>query len=166
MMDADIQTLYEYNRWANARVVKAVSRLSVEQFTRDLGSSFPSIRDTLVHILFAEWLWLERWKGTSPTVMFDPAEFPSVDVVKEKWREVESDCISFVRGLTAARLDTVVRYTNMDDETLEFRLGDMMKHVVNHSSYHRGQIVTMLRQLGAEPSATDLLEFLHEKRYG
>ena len=79
MMDvADIQELYRYNQWANDRAFEAASGLTLEEFTRDLGNSYPSVRDTLTHIVWAEWIWLQRWKGTSPQHRFDPAEFPDV----------------------------------------------------------------------------------------
>ena len=66
----DIQLLFEYDRWANNRVLRAVSALSDEQFTRDLGGSFPSVRDTLVHILGGEWGWLTYWKEPSPSLNY------------------------------------------------------------------------------------------------
>ncbi len=66
----DIQLLYEYDRWANNRVLQAVSALSDEQFTRDLGGSFTSVRDTLAHIISGEWGWLAYWKAPSPDAAF------------------------------------------------------------------------------------------------
>ena len=68
MIKDDIQLLYEYDRWANGRVLQAASALSPEQFTRDLGGSFVSVRDTLVHIIRSEWGWLTYWKSTSWSV--------------------------------------------------------------------------------------------------
>ena len=65
MTNDDIQLLYEYDRWANNSVLQAVSTLSVEEFTRDLGGSFRSVRDTLVHIIGGEWGWLTIWKEPS-----------------------------------------------------------------------------------------------------
>src|SRR5258708_15635818 len=65
MTKDDIQLLYEYDRWANSRVLQALSALSDEQFTRDLGGSFRSARDTLVHIIAGEWGWITYWKEPS-----------------------------------------------------------------------------------------------------
>ena len=70
MTKDDIHLLYEYDRWANNRVLQAVSTLSLEEFTRDLGGSFRSVRDTLVHIIGCEWGWLTIWKEPSPSSAF------------------------------------------------------------------------------------------------
>lgn len=70
MNPKDFQILYDYNRWANARVHDAVAKLTAEQYTHDLSNSFLSVRDTLTHILAAEWIWLKRWQGESPKFSF------------------------------------------------------------------------------------------------
>jgi DinB family len=92
MMDvADIQELYRYNQWANDRVFEAVSGLVLTEFTRDLGNSYPSVRDTLTHIVRAEWMWLQRWKGTSPQHKFDATEFSHVKVLNTRWSELKAE---------------------------------------------------------------------------
>ena len=163
MNKIDIEQLFEYNRWANAKVLSAASRLSPEQFTKDLSNSFPSVRDTLVHMVWAEWIWLMRWRGESPKIIFDPADFPTVARLQEKWREVEIGQEGIIDALTEASLAKVIAYINTKGEEWEYPLGHMMQHVVNHASYHRGQITTMLRQLGAEAVNTDYLLFFDEK---
>ncbi len=157
-----IDVLYKYNRWANSRVLTASLKLTAEQFAKDLGSSHPSVRDTLTHILFGEWLYLQRWKGNSPRSRWNAGDFPTVGALKERWAEVEQELHDFVRTLTEERLGTVIRYTNLSGEPFEYILGVQMLHLVNHSTYHRGQIATLLRQLGAKPTATDLLVFYDE----
>jgi uncharacterized damage-inducible protein DinB len=156
----DIQDLYEYNRWANARVLDAVSKLKPEQFTKDLQSSHRSVRDTVAHLLAAEWIWLERWKGVSPGALLDPNEFTSVEAVRTRLSKVEGECAEFIDGLTDQSLDAAITYTNTRGEQWTYPLGQMLQHVANHSSYHRGQVVTMLRQLGAEVYPVDLLVFM------
>jgi len=159
-MDVErIRALYEFNRWANAEVLDAVSALRPEQWTRDLKNSFPSVRNTLVHILWAEWIWLRRWKGVSPKSVFDPTEFATVDLLRTKWLEVEREQADFVTGLSEESLRAVIDYVNTRGESFAYPLWQMLQHVVNHSTYHRGQITMMLRQLGATPVATDLLVF-------
>jgi uncharacterized damage-inducible protein DinB len=159
MNKSDLTLLYNYNCWANARVLDAVSKLAAEQFTRSMGNSFSSVRDTLTHIMSAEWIWLRRWKGTSPQAMLDPADYPRLDVLRTKWGEIEQEQAAFINGLPETSLETVIAYVNTKGETWRYPLGQMMQHVVNHSSYHRGQITTMLRQLGAEAVSTDFLLF-------
>lgn len=162
-MIGEIRELYAYNRWANHRLLDAASRLGPEAFTKDLGSSFPSVRDTLAHILAAEWIWLERWRGRSPTGPPDAWDLSTPDAIRGAWAEVERDRQAFLAGLDDAAPGREIAYRNTGGEPFEQPLGQMLRHVVNHSSYHRGQVVTMLRQLGAEPPATDLILFYRER---
>jgi uncharacterized damage-inducible protein DinB len=157
-----IQELYRYNAWANGRVFGAASSLGPEDFTRDLGNSYPSVRDTLLHIVWAEWLWLQRWNGVSPKDIFHAADFPNLDAVKARWLEVDLEHRAFLDVLTDERLLAVVRYVNLEGPTWEYLLWRQMYHVVNHSTYHRGQLTTMLRQLQAAPVPTDFLVFHDE----
>src|SRR5215468_6893717 len=120
MNKQDIQFLFEYDRWANDRVLKAVSALSTEQFTRDLGGSFRSVRDTLVHILGGQWIWLAYWKKPSRTArfltdlrtrldnLFHPDAFPNVATVRLKWAEIEKEQTEFVNRLTEAALEKML----------------------------------------------------------
>ena len=158
-----IQVLYDYNKWANARVLDAVSKLNSEQFTRDLENSFRSVRETLVHTLSAEWIWLERWKGISPKSMLAATELTDVQAIESRWGIVESERAEFIRSLTPERLQTVISYVNTRGQTFAYPLWQMMVHVVNHSTYHRGQITTLIRQVGGKPVATDLLVFYDAK---
>ena len=160
MMDVpEIRELYAFNRWANERVLHGVAGLTVQEFTRDLASSYRSVRDTLIHILWAEWIWLQRWKGNSPRNVFDATEFPTVSVLRARWSEHEVEQRAFVESVTAERLGEVVAYVNLRGQTWRYPLWREMYHVVNHSTYHRGQITTMLRQLDKTPGATDFLDF-------
>ena len=168
MTKDDIQLLFEYDRWANNRVLQAVSALTVEQFTRDLGS-FHSVRDTLVHIIGGEWGWLTIFNEPSPGLtfatdlwtrqgtLFAPSAFPDVASVRLKWAEIERDQIAFVNRVTKESLQRMLPL-----RTTQISLAHLMQHLVNHSTYHRGQIALMMRQLAARPLATDFLMFLLE----
>lgn len=163
MNKQDIEQLYEYDRWANAKTLAVAARLTAAQFTADLASSHASVRDTLAHILAAEWIWLMRWRGTSPKALLAPTDFPSLESLRAKWAEIENEQAEFIATLTDETLATVIVYTNTKGEEWAYPLGDLMQHLVNHSSYHRGQVTTLLRQLGAEAVSTDLLYFLDAK---
>jgi uncharacterized damage-inducible protein DinB len=166
MTKDDIQLLYEYDRWANNRVLHVVSKLTVEQFTRDLGGSFHSVRDTLVHIVSGEWIWLAYWKETSHSsafladlrkrrdALFDPGVFPNVAAVHLKWAEIEKEQVEFVNHLTNESLERMLPL-----RTTQTSLAHLMQHLANHSTYHRGQVALMMRQLDAEPIATDFHVF-------
>ena len=159
---ATIQELYRYNRWANHRAREALAKLPHEDFTRDLGNSYPSLRDTAVHIAWAEWIWLERWKGTSPRSVFQVSDFPTVDALETKWSEVERGQVTLLDTLPAERLRDVVPYVNLQGHTWRYPLWRQMVHVVNHSTYHRGQLTTMLRQVKAQVVTTDFLVYHDE----
>jgi uncharacterized damage-inducible protein DinB len=171
MTKDDIQLLYEYDRWANNRVLQVVSALSAEQFTHDLGGSFRSVRDTLVHIIGGEWIWLAYWKEPSHSSMlladlrkrrdalFNPDAFPNVAAVQSKWAEVEKEQAEFVTRVTNESLEKMLPF-----RTTQIRLAHLMQHLANHSTYHRGQVALMMRQLDAEPLATDFHVFLVEGR--
>jgi uncharacterized damage-inducible protein DinB len=158
----DIQLLYEYNRWANARVLDAVAVLTREEFTKDLSNSYRSVRGTLTHIMWGEWIWLMRWKDISPKTVFDPADYPNLSSLRTQWQEIDQERRDFIYGLTDDSLERVIAYTNTKGEEWQYPLQHMIQHITNHSSYHRGQVTTLLRQLGVEPAATDLLLFFDE----
>lgn len=167
MNKEDIQLLFEYDRWANHSVLQAASTLSAEQFTRDLGGSFASVRDTLVHIVSGEWGWLTIWKESALTsefvtelwdrigLTFDPKAYCDIASVRLKWAEVEREQIEFVNGVTDESLARMLPV-----RTTHLSLGHLMQHMANHSTYHRGQVSLMMRQLGAQPVATDFARFL------
>jgi uncharacterized damage-inducible protein DinB len=167
----DIQLLYQYDRWANNRVFQAVSALTVEQFTRDLGGAFRSVRDTLVHIIAGEWIWLAYWRElshgpallvelrTKRDALFNPATFQNVAAVQSKWAELEREQAQFVSCLTRESLEQM-----LPARETQLSLAHLMQNLANHSTYHRGQIALMMRQLDAEPPATDFHVFLAEGR--
>jgi uncharacterized damage-inducible protein DinB len=159
MQPETIRELYVYNHWANQRVLASITPLSAGQFTRSMGNSFGSVRDKVAHILGAEWIWLERWLGRSPRALLPAAEFPTVASIRERWATVEQDRNRFIQTLTPAKLQETVAYINTRSEPFSYLLWQQMAHVVNHSTYHRGQVTTLLRQLGAEPQNTDFLTY-------
>ena len=156
---ADARSLVAYARWANALILTAAARLSAEALTRDLQSSFPSVRDTLVHTLWSEWIWLERLRGRSPREVFDPAGFPTVADIRARWSPVE-DGYAAVLDPPDVDLARPVTYTNRKGEEWTYPVGQILRHVMNHGTHHRGQLVTMLRQLGEVPPTTDFLVFV------
>jgi uncharacterized damage-inducible protein DinB len=165
----DIQLLYEYDRWANNRVLEAASTLSAEEFTRDLGGSFCSVRDTLLHIIGGEWIWLAYWNASSLSsafltdlrarrdALFGPDAFPNLPAVRLKWAEVEKEQTEFLNQITNELLERMLPFRSK-----QVRLAHLMQHVANHSTYHRGQVALMMRQLDAKPATTDFHEFLTE----
>jgi uncharacterized damage-inducible protein DinB len=180
---ADIQTLYAYNRWANERLFAALEKLNHHQFTAAIQSSFPSIRETVFHILFAEWLWLKRWQGTSPrSTLADPdaspatwstltpggtptmKELETLPALKSFADSIEQERQELLRGLNEERLHAPSQFSDMAGTPYAEPLVQLMQHLVNHSTYHRGQVTTMLRQIGGEAASLDMLYFFRESR--
>jgi uncharacterized damage-inducible protein DinB len=157
-----VHTLYTYDRWANGQLLPAACKLTQEQFTRELGSSFPSVRDTLVHIISAQWVWLQRWKGNSLKRHFDTATFPTCEAIKSWLGEVENEQAKFLESLTQEALLAPLEYTNFEGKSFNEPLWQQMVHRVNHSTYHRGQVITMLRQLGAKAAQLDMIFYFRE----
>ncbi len=177
----DIQTLYAYNRWANERLFSALEKLNERQFTATVQSSFPSIRETVFHILFAEWLWLKRWQGTSPrSTLTDPDASPAtwstltpggtpamkdletLTALRSFADSIEQERQEFLRGLNEDKLQAPLQFSDMVGTPYSEPLVQLMQHLVNHGTYHRGQVTTMLRQTGGEAASLDMLYFFRE----
>jgi uncharacterized damage-inducible protein DinB len=167
-----IGTLYRYNAWANDRVLDAVAPLPPDAFLHDLGNGSGSVRDTLTHIVWSEWIWLQRWNGETQLVfqpadfarapaglVFSPADFPNVDSLRERSKAVEQGIAEFLGRLDPGRLEAVSEYTLVTGETWRCPLWRQLYHGVNHSSYHRGQVAMMLRQLSYLPASTDFVSY-------
>jgi uncharacterized damage-inducible protein DinB len=163
MTPQEMRLLYDYNAWANRRSLEAASVLTPEKFVQPMGSSFGSVRDTLAHIWGAEWIWLERFQGRSPSSLPDATQFPDMAILRERWDELAMRLLGFVRDLTQTDLDRVFEYKTLKFGVYRNPLWESMQHLANHGTYHRGQVTTLLRQLGAQPIATDLMHFYRER---
>jgi uncharacterized damage-inducible protein DinB len=158
----DVRLLYGFNSWANQRTREACAQLTPDQFTKNLGSSFSSVRDTLAHLLGAEWIWVERWLGRTPEVFPKAADFPDLASLERRWAEIERELAAYIASLKPEDLDRVLHYKTMAGTPMEGALWQMLQHLVNHGSYHRGQVATLLRQLGAKPNSTDMIGYYRE----
>jgi uncharacterized damage-inducible protein DinB len=160
----EARTLVNYTYWARDRVLAAVDGLSTDQFTSAVNSSFGSVRDTLVHVLSAESVWLSRWKSEVRAGMLIAAEFPDTSTLRQTWLEEETKMRAFFETMDDGGLAQVIEYKAFNGQPFSNPLYQMLQHVVNHGSYHRGQITTLLRQLGAAPpKPLDLIAFYREQ---
>jgi uncharacterized damage-inducible protein DinB len=160
----DLRTLLDYHYWARDRLLDALDPLTSEQFNRDLGSSFKSVRETIVHVYAAEWAWHARWLGQSPSALMTIDPFPDVVAVRRAWTDHETKMRAFLESLGEAGLTRVFEYTLLSGQPGSSPFWQMLQHVVNHASYHRGQVTTMLRQLGASPAKSmDMIAYYRSK---
>jgi uncharacterized damage-inducible protein DinB len=163
MMIDDLQHLLEYHYWARDRILDAVTPLTAEQYSRDLSSSFRSIQATLAHTYSAEWAWHLRWEGRSPAALLPADQFPDVASLRAAWIDLEARVHAFLASAGPEAPARRFQYTLLSGAPGASTLQQMVQHVVNHATYHRGQVTTMLRQLRAEPpKSMDLIAFWRE----
>ena len=160
MNKQDILTLYKYNQWANAKIVNAASHMTQEQYLAPASFPHGGLQGTLIHTLFAEWLWRQRWNGISPAIRFKPEEFPTFESLRTRWAVEERHLMDFVDGLSDERLNTAFNYTNIAGKPLTKILWQAMAHVVNHGTQHRTEAAAMLTELGHSPGDIDFIYFL------
>ena len=162
---SDIRHLFDYTEWANDLAMEAADELPDEYLLRDFGISHKSILGTLTHMAGAEWIWLERWHGRSPAKaeawsMWTPAACGDLATLNDRWMDVVLLRAQFISAMDEARLEAELPFKLLSGDPSSMRLVDQMRHVANHSTMHRGQVVGMIRQLGIEPPSTDLLFYL------
>ena len=162
MNKQDILLLYNYNQWANAKILDAAANLTPEQFTAPATFPHGGLRGTLVHALSAEWIWRTRWEGTSPTYMLKAQEFPDFPSLRARWAEEEMRLMNFVSGVPEERLDNTFDYTNTAGKRFTRILWHAMAHLVNHGTQHRTEAAAMLTDFGCSPGDIDLIFFVSE----
>jgi len=156
----DISKLFAYGRWANAQVLDSAASLGAEEFTRQIGGSFGSVQGTLAHLYSADWVWLERFHGRSPRGLPEPEEVAVLTALRARWKKVEDGLRDFTDGLTLERIAQPLSFASVKGDPFTYALGDTLIHLANHGTYHRGQVATLLRQLGKSPASTDYLCYL------
>jgi uncharacterized damage-inducible protein DinB len=130
MNQHDMQLWYEYNRWANARILGAAAKLTEEQYLAPGTFPHGGVRGTLVHALFAEWVWRLRWQGTAPDYRYrlQPEDFPTFASLHARWAEEESLLGEFVAALTDKKLEAEFDYTSTDGGRHRRLLWETMAH--------------------------------------
>lgn len=158
----ELRFLYDYNTWAMQRVLEAAGRLRLQQFVAG-QDGYDAIRDLLVHTVWAQWLWLERCRGGSATVLWQPGEFPYVATLAARWREVDAVTHDFLNKLTEDDLERVINYQNFAGETWRYPVWQALLHQANHAHQHRSEAALLLTRAGSSPGSLDLLVFEDER---
>jgi len=153
----ELADLYAYNAWANDRMLASVEDLSGEEYARVLGGGWPSVADTLAHLASATRAWDERFGGRSPERLLTAADLPKLEDAAAMLRAADAALADRVRASSAAERESILSYMNLQGVTKRVPAWAVFRHAVNHASYHRGQIASMVRRLGKEPKATDLV---------
>ena len=157
MTVTDLRALFEYSNWANGKFFDVLSQLTDEQFIQPVAGSYGSIRNTLVHVLSAEWGWLDRCGGTARGPALKASDYPTLASVRARWRQVEGHVREFLAGLRDEDLERVVEFSIGNGPKQVMRLGELLHHAAMHGVHHRGQVALLLRSLGYTPGNVDIL---------
>jgi uncharacterized damage-inducible protein DinB len=158
-------THLRYHRWATERVLDEINAMPAEQLAKDLKGSFPSIYDTLAHIYQADAIWWDRLSGRVTGTRDDYPAPGCTWELKEAWMTLHDKMIDWAMGLSDEDWLRQMSYKTLSGMSMVTPVWEMVLHVVNHGSYHRGQVTTMIRQLGSKPVNLDLIGFYRE-HYG
>ena len=162
MNKQDILTFYQYNQWANARILNAASNVTQEQYLAPASFPHGGLRGTLVHALFAGWIWRKRWEGISPTSRMRLEDFPTFEFLQARWLEEEKQLMDFADSVTDERLNNLFHYNNTAGQPFSRILWQAMAHVVNHGTQHRTEAAAILTDFGHSPGDLDFIYFLSD----
>jgi uncharacterized damage-inducible protein DinB len=153
-----LETLYDYNYWANKRYLAVAETLTEEQLFRKQGHSWDSVHAVLVHMMSSERMWPQRWRGEK-TIFLEPRDFPTFASVSKYWVDVEKDMRGFIAGQTEQTLVHAVSYTNPKGETFTLPLWQMMAHVPNHNTHHRGELAAMFTLMDISHPEEEVVQY-------
>jgi uncharacterized damage-inducible protein DinB len=156
--------MFDYGYWANRKLFEVVSKLTPEQFLQPVAGSYGSVRNTLVHMLSAEWGWLSRCGGPQRGDTLKADDYPTFDSVLRLWTKVEGYMRQFLSELEGEDLKRNVEFALPQNEKRSMALGEVMQHAAVHGIHHRGQVALLLRQLGYVPGNFDMLFYYGDRR--
>lgn len=159
-----ILRLYAYHHWAEDRLLDALASVTAEQLDKPWGGSFHTGRGLLNHVLGADRIWVERWNGRSPKSIPELPRTSGGRDFRAEWENVKGDQRRFLDALSPDQLGSELTYINIKGEQWTYPFADILMHVVNHGTYHRGQLTHLLRDLGLAAPSTDYLVFLNDAR--
>lgn len=151
--------LYDFNEWANERTIASLRALPEADYVRDLGGSWPSLRATFVHVAGATDAWAERFGGKDVLVLPKETDLPKFDDAVRVLVAAQEKHRKHLKNLTRDKLERPFSWTNLSGEVKTSPFEIVVRHVVNHQTYHRGQIASMVRRVGGKPIATDMVRW-------
>jgi uncharacterized damage-inducible protein DinB len=154
-----IQQSCDYSYWANHRYFAVAEGLTAEQLHRIQGHSWGDVHAILVHMMSSEWIWLQRWQGSSPKGHLNKDDFPRLDSLKEHWNKIEADLRAFLAAQTADSLESVITYNNLSGETFHVPLWQMFMHIANHETHHRGELAGMFALMNVPHPEDEMIQY-------
>jgi uncharacterized damage-inducible protein DinB len=149
----------EYSNWASRRLVDAAGILPADDLTRDFGTADRNILGTLVHIYAADRVWLARIRNNPPARFMDTDKDMRLEVLRYDWPRLLEDWLNWATGLTDESASARVHYTDLKGNPYETPIWQIVLHVVNHATHHRGQVSGFLRTMGHTPPPLDLMAY-------
>lgn len=147
----------KYNHWMNCRIFAVCAGIPDADRRRDLGAFFKSIHATLDHIYYGDVAWMNRFSGQAPGVDIGQQLNPTFDGLKAAREAMDEAIIEWAEQLDETWLKEEFRYTsNVDGKTRVLPAWVLVTHLFNHQTHHRGQVTTLIKQLGYEPGVTDI----------
>jgi len=165
-MKAHFEQMARYNAWANARLYKMAGMLTDELYRRDVGAYFKSLHGTLNHLMTADRIWLFRLTGSGdhPSAL-DAIVFDDLPSLTNARRVEDERIINYVQGLEEKHFEDMLEYKTLAGTPNKQCIREILAHVFNHQTHHRGQAHTILTVLGvSEPDPLDLLIMQRERR--
>ncbi|HRN73085.1 MAG TPA: DinB family protein [Ginsengibacter sp.] len=152
--------LAAYRKWANRQIIDTLKTVPEEVLSRDMNDSFGGIRNTLFHLLLSEHIWWDR-------IRLQENISPPSDSLKKDFAKMTREILKFsdawmelIEEASENRLQHVFEYRNSKKEAFKQPLYEVLLHILNHQTYHYGQIITMLREQGIDKlPATDFIKF-------
>ena len=158
-----LENLTKYNVWANNRICEIIKPVDKKLLEKDLHASFKSIRGTLYHLWGAEWIWFERLHGKSPMDWPGSKFKGNFDEFQLEFLQQSGKYYPYVNKLSEKDLSKDFEYANLEGKKFKNTIYNTIVHVMNHSTFHRGQIIGMLREAGVtEFKPTDYIMFIRE----
>ncbi|MGA7194134.1 MAG: DinB family protein [Anaerolineales bacterium] len=154
-----IQQIYDYSYWANRRYFTVAESLANEQLHQMQGHSWGDVHAMFVHMLSSEWVWLQRWHGITPKAHLDKDDFPTLASVKERWDTIEAEMRSFIESQTEASLESKITYSNFSGETFSVPIYQMLMHVANHETHHRGELAAMFALMNVPHPEEEVIQY-------
>lgn len=153
----DVRQLFDHSFWTNQRLRGPLRELTPDEFARTVDGTHGSIRNTLVHLLNADSIWLERAGGPARGAPLNPADFATADQVLARGVELESHWKDLVSKLRDEDLAGTVQFALASGQQLSLTLEQVLQQTLFHAMHHRGQISLLLRLLGKNPENFDIL---------
>jgi uncharacterized damage-inducible protein DinB len=154
----------QYNRWAHQRLLTCIGQLSPEQQVQEIESSFSSLYKTILHVWGSETIWFARVQGAPKRIEGDPFK-GSIQLLSDALLQVDQQWLDWVAQKNDASLMQELSYQNLRGEHFRQPFYQLLQHIFNHSTYHNGQLVTILHQVGvSELPATDFIVWTRESK--